>query len=150
MSELNRVMKQQEPIPQRPSLAAVPKPQPSRSARCCTSCRCEEGSRIVLHSGPRTFFVSPRQVEWVEGAGNYCRVHLVDGKSLLVRELLSSLEQRLGTESFLRIHRSAIIRLSSVVEVRRVQSRCRVVLIDGTEIALHPSRRSQLEERLQS
>ena len=52
------------------------------------------------------------------GAGNYAEVHLFDDKPLLHRETLTSLEKQLDPNVFVRIHRSTIVRRSSVTELR--------------------------------
>ncbi len=57
-------------------------------------------------------------VEWIEGHGDYARVHAGDSEGL-ARTTLKALEQQLDPERFIRIHRSAICRRDAIVSLRR-------------------------------
>lgn len=56
-------------------------------------------------------------VAWIEAAGNYARLH-VDGHAHLYRMPLARLEAALDRERFVRVHRSAIVNLDAIEEVR--------------------------------
>ena len=56
-------------------------------------------------------------VDWIEAAGNYARLH-AEGAAHLYRMPLARLEAELDRERFLRVHRSAIVNLDAVEEVR--------------------------------
>ena len=90
-----------------------------------------------------------RDVDWVEGADYYVKLHVRNAVHML-RESLASLEQRLDPRRFLRIHRSAIVNLT---RVRLVESSLRgdgvAVLVDGTRLKVTRSRRDELEYRLE-
>ena len=58
-------------------------------------------------------------IEWLLGAGNYVELH-VNGQTVLHREPLRSLEQRLDPTEFVRIHRSVIVRRNCVREIRAI------------------------------
>lgn len=71
-----------------------------------------EGARgapepLVLRSSGRTLVLDPLEIDWVEAADNYLRLH-VGGQEHLVRGTLLGLEQRLALHGFLRIHRSLL------------------------------------------
>jgi two-component system, LytTR family, response regulator len=72
--------------------------------------------RIVVRTSGRIFFVRVKDVDWVEGDGNYVRLHTA-GKSHLVRETLKSVEGRLDPKRFLRVHRSSIINVDRIVSM---------------------------------
>ncbi len=104
-------------------------------------------SRIRLKSGARTLFVRPSQIDWIEAAGNYASVRVRD-TTFLVREQLGDLIQRLPS-TILRIHRSILVNVSRVVEIRKTSRKAwAVVLIDGKILPLAAEYREILEERL--
>ncbi len=69
--------------------------------------------RLVVKSQGRIFFLKTEEIEWIEAAGNYVRLH-VEGKSHLVRETMARLEEKLDPAKFTRVHRSFMVRLDSV------------------------------------
>src|SRR5262249_40898929 len=61
--------------------------------------------RLIIKVGGRVFFLKTEDVDWIEAAGNYVRVHS-GGETHLLRETMNGLEARLDRNKFLRIHRS--------------------------------------------
>lgn len=92
---------------------------------------------IPVERGGVTRFVARSEVFYVEAQGDYARLQTATG-SHLVRLSLTALEERWADAGFLRIHRSLLIALGHVDEIRTDAGRCSV-LIGGTE--LHVSRR---------
>jgi DNA-binding LytR/AlgR family response regulator len=90
-----------------------------------------------------TRFVRRSQVRYVEAQGDYARLHTATD-SHLVRTPLSTLEQRWAEAGFVRIHRSTLVALAHVDEVRHVDGRCSVRL---GENVLPVSRRHTRELR---
>ncbi len=74
-------------------------------------------TRVTIHDGDRIHFVALDDVAWIEAAGNYVRLHTEDGSHLL-RHSLKGLHRRLDPAVFVRIHRSAIVNIGRVAEVR--------------------------------
>ena len=100
--------------------------------------------RIVLKTGSRLVFVDPGQVDWVEAEGVYVRLH-VGGKSHLIRESLTNVEERLNGQHFLRIHRSTIVNVDRIKEVvPHFNGGAIVRLQDGTQLKLSRSYRSRI------
>lgn len=62
--------------------------------------------------------IGVEQIDYATGEGDYVRLHLAQG-SYLTSETLAGLVQRLDPRLFVRIHRSSIVRLAAVKEVRR-------------------------------
>jgi DNA-binding LytR/AlgR family response regulator len=102
-----------------------------------------EKDMIAVELGGRTRFVSRSEVRYVEAQGDYARLHTADG-SHLVRVPLTALEDRWRDAGFVRIHRSLLVALAHVEEVRMDAGRCTVV-VGGTELAV--SRRHTRELR---
>lgn len=104
--------------------------------------------RIMVRSSGRIQFVNVREIDWVEGAGDYVRLHVGD-RSHLLRETMKNLEARLGSERWVRVHRSTLVRLDFVREIRTSDSgHYELVLQDGTRRSLSRSGRERLEEVL--
>lgn len=104
--------------------------------------------RIMVRSSSRVYFVDVSRIDWIEAAGDYVRLH-VGERSYLHRETMYRLEGRLEPSEFVRIHRSAIVRLERIEAVRFDESGGHhVVLTDGTEHSLSRSGRRRLEEAL--
>jgi two-component system, LytTR family, response regulator len=74
-------------------------------------------TRIAVKGSGRAFFVRTDDVDWIEAADNYVRLH-VGPTSHLVRESLRTLEGKLDPELFLRVHRSAIVNIDAIRELQ--------------------------------
>lgn len=88
----------------------------------------------------RTIIVPVREVDWIEAEGKYVRLH-AGGQAHLVRDTIAAVEQRLDGRHFVRIHRSTIVNLRRVAEIRDDTT---VVLHDGTELAMSRRFRSRV------
>jgi len=73
-------------------------------------------TRFVVRSGSRLSFVRASDVDWMDAADNYVRLH-VAGREHFVRETLKSVETQLDPEIFIRVHRSIIINFDRVESV---------------------------------
>ena len=73
-------------------------------------------ARFVVRSGSKLSFVRASDVDWIDVADNYVRLHAA-GREHLVRETLKSVESQLDPEIFVRVHRSLIINLDRVEAV---------------------------------
>ena len=106
-------------------------------------------ARIPVRSVGRVAYVRVPDIVWIGAADYYSELHTADGRVHLVRETMQHLEERLDPARFIRIHRSAIVSLEHVAEIR-IDSADRqfVVLREGTRLPLGRSRRVTLEEAL--
>lgn len=104
--------------------------------------------RIVLKTGDRVRLVPAETVDWIEADGVYARLHL-GAQSYLIRTAMHELEARLDGRRFARIHRSSIVNLDRVKELRELhRGEWEVVLADGTRLKLSRSRKAHLERQL--
>ncbi len=104
--------------------------------------------RLVVRSSGRIYFVKVSEIDWCEAAGNYIRVH-VGGQSHLIRETMNRLETRLDASQFVRIHRSTIVNLDRIQELRSSFNGEHVVqLRGGTRLTMSRGYRDGLQERL--
>lgn len=87
---------------------------------------------LTVRKGDTVRFLDLDDVDWLEAARNYVRVHTED-ESYLVRSTLEGLARRLGPERFVRIHRSAAVNLDRVEAVRPLSGGDHAVLLDTGE-----------------
>ncbi len=104
--------------------------------------------RLVIKSGGRVFFLRAEEIDWIEAAGNYLRLHVGSDMHLL-RDTMNNLEARLHPDKFLRIHRSTMVNLERVKELQPwFHGDYKVILLDGTELTLSRSYRPKLKSLL--
>lgn len=104
--------------------------------------------RLVIKSGGRVFFLEIEEVDWIEAEGNYLSIHTAK-KSYLLRETISNLESKLDPKKFVRIHRSAIVKIDRIQELRPwTHGEYRVILRNGTQLTLSRNYREKLDEVL--
>jgi two-component system LytT family response regulator len=77
---------------------------------------------FAVRVGARTVLVPAADVERIEADGDYATLH-AGGKTWLVRERLHTLATRLDPRQFLRVHRSTIVRLDTIAELRALTNR---------------------------
>jgi two-component system, LytTR family, response regulator len=107
-------------------------------------------SRFAVRSGSRIIVVFAEDVDWVGTAGDYTELHS-GGKAHLLRETMSTLEQRLDPAQFIRVHRSRMVRLKCVRELKAIGNREYIVkLSDGSEHRASRTYADQLERWLSS
>jgi two-component system, LytTR family, response regulator len=106
--------------------------------------------RLAIRTPGRIRFVALAEIDWFEAAGNYILVHSGD-RTHLVRETMTELQRRLDSRRFVRVHRSSIVNLERVQEVRVSGSGDgRVVLTNRRELPLSRRYRKGLEDALGS
>jgi two-component system LytT family response regulator len=104
--------------------------------------------RIVIKASGRISFLNVEEIDWIEAADNYVQLH-VGRDSHLVHGTLSKLEGGLNPEKFLRVHRSTIINLTRVKEIRPLfHGEYSILLLDGTELTSSRTYRDRLEPLL--
>lgn len=102
-------------------------------------------TRLVVKADGQLHFLNQADIRWVEGQGDFVRVHLKD-RRLLVRMTLTKIEQMLDPEIFIRIHKSTIVNLNCVRRVMPMLARSHgMELDDGTALPIGPSYRNVLD-----
>ena len=92
-----------------------------------------EDTQIPVERGGVTRFIDRGDITHVEAQGDYARLHTRSGESYLVRIPLSTLEEEWRPVGFWRIHRSLLVALAHVTEVRSEGGRTTVV-VGNTEL----------------
>lgn len=104
--------------------------------------------RFTIKSAGHVLFLAVAEVEWIEAADYYACLH-VGAKTHLLRRSMNDLESDLDPAQFCRIHRSAIVNLERVREIRfDSDAEYEVVLADGTKLRLSRRYRKDLQARL--
>ena len=104
--------------------------------------------RLVIKTGGSTRFVRVVEIDWIEAAGVYVNLHIAD-QQLLYRASLHELAERLDARRFVRVHRSAIVNIESIVQLEPIShGEFDVVLKNGARTRVSRGYRAQLENRL--
>jgi two-component system LytT family response regulator len=97
-------------------------------------------ARLLVSVGTRSEVVPVSTVSWIRADDYYASV-FADGTAYVIRESLAELERRLDPREFVRVHRSAIVRLAMIRSLERpANGRYRVLLRDGTRVPVSRSR----------
>lgn len=110
------------------------------------------GHRINVITEAGQLLVDPDEIDWIEADDYYARLH-AGGKQHRVRESLTALESRFDPAHFVRVHRSAIVRLAQVRELKLdagPDGEAMVVLRDGTKLPVSRRRLGQVRALLRT
>jgi len=100
--------------------------------------------RLIVRSAGRVSFLRTSEIDWIEAADYYACLH-VAGRTHLLRRKMSDLERDLDPATFCRIHRSAIVNLHRVRELKlNAAGEYDVVLQDGKQLRLSRRYRDQV------
>jgi two-component system LytT family response regulator len=106
--------------------------------------------RIIVPTSTGDLVLDAAEIAWI-GADDYYAAVYARGRRHLIRESLSSFETRLDPVMFVRVHRSAIVNIDRVRELRAEPGgESVVVLRDGTRVPVSRRRREHLSEALRS
>jgi two-component system LytT family response regulator len=98
--------------------------------------RAAPAKQILVRDGERAFFVAVEDIQRVSAAGNYVEVYAA-GKVHLVRDSLSDFIAQLDPGEFLRVHRSHVVRVGFIAELRPMfHGDYVLVLRDGQRLGL--------------
>ena len=102
-------------------------------------------SRIAISTRGRIIPVNVNEIDWIEAADYY--VHLHQGtKSHILRETLLNLEAKLDPKKFVRIHRSMIVRIDAIKELRPFFGGSMLVILhNGAELKLGRSYKQKIK-----
>ncbi len=104
--------------------------------------------RFLVKSEGRILFVKPTEIDWVEAVGDYVKLYLA-AESHMLRATMADMEKRLTPAGFARIHRSRLVNLDSVKELRPLfQGESIVLLKNGTRLKASRGCLKDLQERL--
>jgi len=100
--------------------------------------------RLAIRTAGRVVFLDMNEIDWIEAAANYVRLH-VGKDSFLLREGIGRLASKLDPDRFVRIHRSSIVNVNRIRELQPCDSGEYIaVLRDGKELSCSRGCRPQL------
>jgi two-component system LytT family response regulator len=104
--------------------------------------------RLVIKSAGRVSFLKTDEIDWIEAADNYVKLH-AGSESHLLRETLASIAARLDPEKFLRIHRSTVINVNRLKQLQPwFHGDYVAILEDGTKLNLSRTYRDRVNQVL--
>jgi two-component system LytT family response regulator len=104
----------------------------------------EFAERLMVKSAGRVVFLRVDEIDWIEAAGSYVRLHTGRDAHLL-HEGISAIMSRLDPSRFARVHRSTIVNLDRVRELQPwFHGDAIAILRDGTKIQVSRTYRESL------
>jgi two-component system, LytTR family, response regulator len=121
----------------------------SRKLSALLAAREQESARqrILVSTSTGDLVIDADEIDWIEADDYYAAIHAREGRHL-IRESLASLEQRLDQLRFARVHRSAIVNLDRIAELRHKDGETTLVLRNGVHVPVSRRRRARLARRL--
>jgi two-component system LytT family response regulator len=103
-----------------------------------------QNERLAVKSDGRILFLRLSEIDWVEAADNYVKLH-VGNEAHLLRETMTALESKMPADRFLRISRSTIVNIEHVKELHPLfHGEYVVVLRSGARLTLTRGYRDKL------
>ena len=104
--------------------------------------------RLVIKADGRIVFLKTEDIDWIQADDKYVHLH-TGNRSHLVRQTLTTMEAQLDTRKFIRVHRSAIVNIERIKELRPMfTGEYTIVLENGTKLTLSRSYKNKLFELL--
>jgi len=101
--------------------------------------------RVAIRIGDRFIIVPWHDVDWIEAADNYVKLH-AGPREYLLRETLASIQKQLDPAMFARVHRSAVVQIDRIAEFHRAtHGDVNLVLRSGVRLILTRTWRSRVE-----
>jgi hypothetical protein len=103
--------------------------------------------RLVVQSGTANSILRLEDIDYLEAARNYVAVH-AGGREYIIRDTMTNLSRRLSTGPFQRTHRSFIVNIDKIAEIRTSDSGQRIILTSGAEVPLSRSYRGEFTRKV--
>jgi two-component system LytT family response regulator len=104
--------------------------------------------RLVIKGNGRVLFLLARDIDWIEAAGNYLKLH-ANGECHMIRQTMAAMEAQLDPDLFFRIHRSTIVNIDRIKELQPLfNGEYLVILRSGARLTLSRGYREDLEGRI--
>lgn len=89
--------------------------------------------RLAVKEAGGVVFVKVEEIDWIDAAGNYVRLNTRSGEAHLLRDTMSAIESRLDPQIFARVHRSTIVNLERIREIRPQAHGEHLIILDGSQ-----------------
>lgn len=109
---------------------------------------CHYLDRFAIRAKETIRFILVENIAWIEAAGVYVTIH-AGAEKALYRISLTELERRLNPRQFLRVHRSVIVNIDRIVQMRvKSHGELEAILDDGSKLPVSRTYRGVIERRL--
>jgi two-component system LytT family response regulator len=105
-----------------------------------------QSKKITFSADGKLYFIQPEELLYFESDGNYCTIHLQEGKKILLTQKLKMIEEKLSDFSFFRVHNSFIINLNKVKEYHKADDL--IVLEGGVKIPISRQKKSNFFDKI--
>ncbi|GHG75791.1 DNA-binding response regulator [Alishewanella longhuensis] len=104
--------------------------------------------RLTIRDPGRLRLVDVNDIRWIQSAGNYVEIYVYSqAKCYLLRESMTSLQQKLDPALFARVHRSYLVRKQDIAELRPGdKGDAHIMLKCGAVLPVSRRHRDQLAE----
>jgi two-component system LytT family response regulator len=110
----------------------------------------EKPDCLLVKDGARVLLLRPEEIDWIEANGDYVRLH-TGNDSHFIRATMTQMEEHLGGKGFVRIHRSRLVNVDRIRELRSLfQGESVVVLKNGARLNASQSCLKQFQDRFQT
>jgi two-component system LytT family response regulator len=114
-----------------------------------TRAESRNAKRLVIKVAGRVVFLDVEEIDWVEAAANYVKLH-VGKESYLLRESIGHIFERLDPDRFVRVHRSTIVNIRRIKELQPCNSgEYILVLKDGKQLSCSRGYRAGLHHLIE-
>jgi two-component system LytT family response regulator len=104
----------------------------------------ERARPILLKVDGNSLLIRQAEIDWVESAGNYVKVH-AGKEGYMIRETMADFELRLDQQSFVRVHRSTIVNVARIREIRQcINGNHQLILRNGESVTMSRTYRQRL------
>ena len=113
-----------------------------------SAARTEPIDRVVVKASGRIYFLKTEEIDWVEAAGDYLSLH-TGNQTHLIRETMGDFYAKLDAKKFLRIHRSTIVNIERIKDIRPLfKGEYVITLTSGTRLKSSRGYRRELQRLL--
>ncbi len=86
-------------------------------------------------------------IDWVDAAGDYMCIHTSDGQTHILRRTMKELEQELDPKQFVRVHRSAIVNVSTIAKLQMLANgEHQLMLTNGQSVKVSRSYKDRVKQ----
>ena len=103
-------------------------------------------SKIIIRTHKGLKFFNHQDITHLKGYGRYTKIFLKDGNIITVTKLLKSFEECLPEDSFYRIHKSYLVNINCIVELK-INHKSSIILENGENIEIAKRRKAELFQK---
>ena len=89
--------------------------------------------KILIKIGRNYHFIKKNDINFIESERNYSRIYCED-RTYLVKRSLGFLEEKLGTDNFLRVNRSALVNIERINEMKAQENHNYIIVLNNNKV----------------